>query len=62
MMSCYAQISAEELEAREAQDITEHGEIIAALASGDGERAEQLMRWHIEMNCEELIAVLDARD
>lgn len=62
MMSCYAQISAEELEAREAQDLMEHGDIIAALESGDGERAEQVMRRHIEMNCEELIAALGTRD
>jgi DNA-binding GntR family transcriptional regulator len=61
MMSYYAQTTSETLAEREAQDLEEHATIIAALEDSDGERAEELMRQHIETNREELLAVLDAR-
>ena len=63
MMSYYAQTTAPEAAEREAQDLEEPGDILAALESRDGpERAERLMRQHIEGNCEELLSGLDARD
>lgn len=58
MMSYFAQRGEESLIEREAQDLEEHGAIIAALERGDGDRAEQLMRQHIETNCQELLTVL----
>lgn len=61
MMSYYAQTTSETLAEREAQDLEEHAAIIAALEASDDERAEQLMRQHIETNREELLAVLDAK-
>jgi DNA-binding GntR family transcriptional regulator len=61
MMSYYAQTTSETLAERETQDLEEHATIIAALATGDSESAERLMRQHIETNREELLAVLSAR-
>jgi DNA-binding GntR family transcriptional regulator len=61
MMSYYAQTTSRTLVEREAQDWEEHAAIIAALAAGDGERAEELMRQHIETNREELLAALEAQ-
>lgn len=58
MMSYFAQRGEPSLMEREAQDLKEHRAIIAALESGDGDLAEQLMRQHIEVNCQELLAVL----
>jgi DNA-binding GntR family transcriptional regulator len=58
MMSYFAQRGERSLIEREAQDLEEHAAVIAALESGDGDQAEQLMRQHIETNCEELLAVL----
>jgi DNA-binding GntR family transcriptional regulator len=61
MMSYFAQTTSDALAEREAQDLEEHAAIIAALEDSDGERAEELMRQHVEMNREELLAVLDAQ-
>ena len=61
MMSYYAQTTSERLVEREAQDLEEHAAIIAALEDSGSERAEELMRQHIETNREELLAVLDAQ-
>ena len=59
MMSYYAQREAESLSEREAQDLEEHDQIIAALETCDSEGAERLMRQHIDENCKELVAVMD---
>jgi DNA-binding GntR family transcriptional regulator len=61
MMSYYAQTTSKTLVEREAQDLEEHAAIIAALEESDGEKAEELMRQHIQTNREELLAVLDAQ-
>ena len=61
MMSYYAQTASEALAEREAQDLEEHAAIIAALEDSDGQRAEELMRQHIETNREELLTVLGAQ-
>jgi DNA-binding GntR family transcriptional regulator len=58
MMSYFAQTTAENLAAREAEDLRQHAAIITALEQGDAERAERLMRRHVEVNREELLGVL----
>jgi DNA-binding GntR family transcriptional regulator len=59
MMSYFAQIGNPSQVTRHAQDMEEHGAIIEALERGEGDRAEALMRQHIELNGQELLAVLE---
>jgi DNA-binding GntR family transcriptional regulator len=61
MMSYLAQVTTESLTERHAQDLDEHVAIVKALEGRDSVKAEELMRQHIDRNCEELLSVLKAQ-
>jgi len=60
MFSNLAQTEEQSLAERDARDLQEHEAILAALESGDGERAATLMEQHIKTACQELVSVLES--
>jgi DNA-binding GntR family transcriptional regulator len=61
MMSYFAQATTETVAERHARDLEEHAAIVDALERRSSEEAEELMRQHIDENCEELLGVLAAQ-
>jgi DNA-binding GntR family transcriptional regulator len=61
MMSYFAQMTTSSVAERHTRDLEEHAAILDALERRNSEEAAELMRCHIDENCEELLAVLAAQ-
>jgi DNA-binding GntR family transcriptional regulator len=62
LLSNYPGTATQALPDSDAKDFAEHDAIIAALASGDSDQAERLVRHHIEGACRLFVSVLDLND